>query len=157
MPDTRAEDAELLGSNIMREVGMKFKGPDSEEKAPDMRAVKPHYKGAELSDMARALMRTKDPKSRRTPEEMRKRWRVRYSQPCTAASWPFHDAWTAAFRSALRARTPGRVTQADIATSGPPWDYYVLDSSGYVCASMGKLHPDNIAIFARKCPMMPHY
>lgn len=86
MPDTRAEDAELLGSNIMREMGMKFKGSYREEKTPDMRAVKPHYKGAELSDMARALMRAKDPKSRRTPEEMRKRWRVRYSQSYTADS-----------------------------------------------------------------------
>ena len=46
MPDTQAEDAELLGGNIMREVGMKFKGPDREEKAPDVRAVKPHYKVA---------------------------------------------------------------------------------------------------------------
>ena len=46
MPDTQAEDAELLGGNIMREVGMKFKGPDREKKAPDVRAAKPHYKGA---------------------------------------------------------------------------------------------------------------
>ena len=70
----------------MREMGMKFKGPIREEMAPDVRAVNPHYKGAELSDVARALMRAKDPKSRRTPAERRKSRRVWYSQSCTAAS-----------------------------------------------------------------------
>ena len=35
-----------------------------EIKVPDAWAVNPHYKGAKISDVARALMRQKDPKVR---------------------------------------------------------------------------------------------
>ena len=35
-----------------------------EGKGPDTRAVNPRYKGAKMSDIARALMRPKDPKVR---------------------------------------------------------------------------------------------
>ncbi len=35
-----------------------------ESGVPDVRAVNPRYKGAKLSDVARALMRPKDPKVR---------------------------------------------------------------------------------------------
>ena len=35
-----------------------------EVKVPDVRAVNPCYKGAKLSDVARALMRPKDPNVR---------------------------------------------------------------------------------------------
>ena len=40
-----------------------------EVKVPDVRAVNPRYKGAKMSDVARALMRPKDPKVRRALEE----------------------------------------------------------------------------------------
>ena len=55
MPDTRAEDAELLDGNIMRETGIEFKGPRREAKALEVRTVNPHHKGAKLSGVARAL------------------------------------------------------------------------------------------------------
>ena len=35
------------------------------KRPPDVRAVNPRYKGAKMSDVARALMRPKDPKVRR--------------------------------------------------------------------------------------------
>ena len=44
----------------------------NEGKVPDARAVNPRYKGAKLSDMARALMRPKDPKVRKALEKRRK-------------------------------------------------------------------------------------
>ena len=43
----------------------------NEVRAPDVRAVNPRYKGAKLSDVARALMRPKDPKVREIPERQR--------------------------------------------------------------------------------------
>lgn len=42
-----------------------------EVKVPDIRAVNPRYKGAKLSDVARALMRPKDPKIREAIERKR--------------------------------------------------------------------------------------
>ena len=38
---------------------------------PDVRAVNPRYKGAKLSDVARALMRPKNPKVREALEHQR--------------------------------------------------------------------------------------
>ena len=38
----------------------------------DMRAVNPRYKGAKMSDVARALMRPKDPKVHKALEKRRK-------------------------------------------------------------------------------------
>ena len=43
-----------------------------EGKVPDAPAVNPRYKGAKLSDVARALMRPKDPKVREALEKRRK-------------------------------------------------------------------------------------
>ena len=43
-----------------------------EVRAPDVRAVNPRYKGAKLSDVARALMRPKDPKVRKALADRRK-------------------------------------------------------------------------------------
>ena len=43
-----------------------------EVKVPDVRAVNPRYKGAKLSDVARALMRPKDPKVHKALEKRRK-------------------------------------------------------------------------------------
>ena len=43
-----------------------------ESKVPDARAVNPRYKGANLSDVARALMRPKDPKIREAIERKRR-------------------------------------------------------------------------------------
>ena len=71
MLDMRVKAPELLDGNTMREAGMKSKGPRREEKVPEARAVNPRHKGANLSDVARALMRPKDPKIRRTLEERR--------------------------------------------------------------------------------------
>ena len=39
-----------------------------EGKVPDVRAVNPRYKAAKMSDVARALMRPKDPKVRKILE-----------------------------------------------------------------------------------------
>ena len=38
---------------------------------PDVRSVNPRYKGAKMSDMARALMRPQDPKVREAIEHQR--------------------------------------------------------------------------------------
>ena len=43
-----------------------------ESGVPDIRAVNPRYKGAKMSDVARALMRPKDPKVRKALEKRRK-------------------------------------------------------------------------------------
>ena len=40
-------------------------------KVPDVWAVNPRYKGAKISDVARALMRQKDPKIREAIERKR--------------------------------------------------------------------------------------
>ena len=42
-----------------------------EVKVPDVWAVNPGYKGAKISDVARALMRPKDPKVREALEHQR--------------------------------------------------------------------------------------
>ena len=42
-----------------------------EVKVPDVRAVNPRYKGAKMSDVARALMRPKNPKVREALEHQR--------------------------------------------------------------------------------------
>ena len=40
----------------------------NEVRAPDVRAVNPRYQGAKMSDVARALMRPKEPKVREALE-----------------------------------------------------------------------------------------
>ena len=44
---------------------------EKRREVPDLWAVNPHYKGAKMSDVARALMRQKDPKVRKILERQR--------------------------------------------------------------------------------------
>ena len=46
---------------------------DEREEMPDVKAVNPRYKGAKLSDVARALMRPRDPKVREALDRARRR------------------------------------------------------------------------------------
>ena len=45
---------------------------EKQVKVPDVRAVNPRYKGAKMSDVARALMRPKDPKVREALKQRKK-------------------------------------------------------------------------------------